>query len=132
MPKLVVLKPRSKSAAAFVADRAALPFRTGTMDTVLLFAVLHHFSEEAMYAVCAEIHRVLVPSGQLVVLDAVWAPRRLIGRALWAIDRGSPPPSAAAIEALLHGSFQIVNAMTFAVLHEYCLFRCEKAAAGAA
>jgi SAM-dependent methyltransferase len=125
MPKLVQLKQRSATAAAFVADGAALPFRSETIDTVLLFAVIHHLSEEALRAVCAEILRVLVPGGALIVLDAVRS-RRLIGRLLWAIDRGSHSRTAAAIGALLEQSFQVVNARRFPVLHDYCFFRCRK------
>ena len=125
LPKLVELKQRSANAGAFVADGAALPFRSDTIDTVLLFAVIHHLSEAAMRSVCAEILRVLVPGGELIVLDAVRS-SRLPGRLLWAIDRGSHPRSAAAISELLERSFQMVDATTFRVLHEYCLFRCRK------
>jgi ubiquinone/menaquinone biosynthesis C-methylase UbiE len=133
MSKLVALKRRAAAAAATRADGAALPFRSGTIDAVLLFAVLHHLPEDAMRAVSAEVGRVLAPRGRLIVLDAVWAPRRFIGRALWAADRGSHPRTAAAIEAFLARSFQIVNAATFTVLHQYVLFQCSKRAdAGAA
>jgi SAM-dependent methyltransferase len=125
MPKLLQLKRRSATTAASVADGAALPFRSGTIDTVLLFAVIHHLPAEAVRAVCVEILRVLVPGGVLIVLDAVQSPR-LLGQLLWAIDRGSHPRTAAAIEQLLGESFQIVSATTFPVLHEYCFFRCRK------
>jgi ubiquinone/menaquinone biosynthesis C-methylase UbiE len=125
MAKLVQLKQRSPTAAAFVADGAALPFRSETIDTVLLIAVIHHLSEETMRAVCGEILRVLVSGGALIVLDAVRSPR-LLGRLLWAIDRGSHPRTGAAIGQLLGESFQVVSATTFPVLHEYCFFRCRK------
>jgi SAM-dependent methyltransferase len=125
MPKLLQLKQRSAATPAFVADGAALPFRSGTIDTVLLFAVIHHLRETAARAVCAEILRVLVPGGALIVLDAVRSPR-LLGQLLWAIDRGSHARTAAQIAQLLEESFQVVSATRFPVLHEYCFFRCRK------
>src|SRR6185503_10603173 len=125
MPKLLQLKQRSAATLAFVADGVALPLRSETIDAVLLFAVIHHLPEASARAVCAEILRVLVPGGALIVLDAVRSPR-LLGQLLWAIDRGSHPRTAADIGQLLAESFQIVSATTFPVLHEYCFFRCRK------
>jgi len=125
MPKLLQLKQRSARTPAFVADGAALPFRSATMDTVLLFAVLHHLSDSAARAVCAEILRVLAPGGILIVLDAVLS-QRLSGRLLWAVDRGRHPRTNDDVRRLLEESFQIVSATTFPVLHEYCFLRCRK------
>ena len=124
--KLRRLKKDAAGADALVADAAALPLRSAAVDTALCFGVSHHLSGDAWPAVVAEIARVLVPGGRLIFLDALWAPRRRLGRLLWAWDRGSHPRTAAALERDLRASFDIEHASTFAVLHEYCVFACRK------
>lgn len=48
-----------------LADARALPFRTGSIDTVLCFDMLEHVHEEQ--AVLAEIKRILTPAGRLIL-----------------------------------------------------------------
>ena len=74
----------------------------------------------------AEIVRVLVPSGRLIMLDGLWAPRRLTSRVLWAWDRGSHPRSAAVLDAAFRTHFDIEDTTTFSVLHEYYALNCRK------
>ena len=124
--KLQALKRRTPGGAGMLADGAALPFEAGTLDAALLIGVTHHLSEDALHDVVAEIARVLVPSGRLIMLDALWAPGRLMGRALWAWDRGSHPRSAAALEAAFRSRFDIEETAMFAILHEYCALLCRK------
>jgi SAM-dependent methyltransferase len=124
--KLLALKRKSASAIVLQADGLALPLASGAADAAVLIAVLHHVPDERIRMLYAEIHRVLAPGGQLIVLDAIWAPRRLIGRVLWAMDRGSHPRPLAAIEGVLREWFEVVNGTTFTVFHEYCIFRCRK------
>ena len=124
--KLLALKRKSSSVKVLQADGIALPLASGAADAAVLIAVLHHVPDERIKMLYAEIHRVLGPGGQLIVLDAVWAPWRLIGRALWAVDRGSHPRSLNAIERALRESFEVLHGATFTVFHEYCVFRCRK------
>jgi ubiquinone/menaquinone biosynthesis C-methylase UbiE len=124
--KLLVLKQRSSRAGALLADGTALPFGDASFNGALFIGVLHHLSDDQIHTVAYEIVRVLKPGGQLIVLDAVWAPRRLAGRVLWAMDRGSFPRRAQVIEALFRKSFRCIDVNTFHVLHEYCVLRCHK------
>jgi ubiquinone/menaquinone biosynthesis C-methylase UbiE len=47
-------------------DAKALPFKDDTFDCVYSFGVLHHFPE--IESALAEIHRVLKPGGQVMVM----------------------------------------------------------------
>lgn len=125
-PKLLALKRGTPNATGLLADATALPFGSNTVDAALLMLVTHHLSEEALHAVVMEIARVLVPAGRLIMLEPLWAPRRVVGRVLWACDRGSYPRDAAALETAMRAAFDIEDTATFAVLHEYCSFNCRK------
>jgi ubiquinone/menaquinone biosynthesis C-methylase UbiE len=127
-PKLLALKRTFTHATGLLADAAALPFGSNTFDAALLIGVTHHLSREALPAVVAEIARVLRPSRQLIMLDALWAPKRLVGRALWACDRGRHPRTAADLQATFRAVFDIEDETMFTVLHEYYGVRCRKRA----
>ncbi len=117
---------RTPGVTGLLADGTALPFEAGVVDAALLIGVTHHLSEAALGAVIAEITRVLVPSGRLIMLDALSAPHRLAARALWAWDRGSHPRTAAALDAAFRARLDIEQTMTFSILHDYCALHCRK------
>jgi SAM-dependent methyltransferase len=98
-PTLLALKRASAHATGLLTDARALPFGSNTFDAALLIGVTHHLSREALPAVAAEIAGVLMPSRHLIMLDALWAPKRLVGRAVWACDRGRHPRTAADLRA---------------------------------
>jgi SAM-dependent methyltransferase len=124
--KLSGLKQHTTTAIGLRADASALPLRSDALDAALCVGVSHHLSADTMRAVFSEIARVLACQGEFIFLDALWAPRRLFGRLLWAWDRGSYPRTAAAIEADLRTWFDVEDVLTFAVLHQYTAFRCRK------
>lgn len=61
-----------KNEQRIYADALELPFRSSSIDSVLMVAVFHHFSnEERRLASLREIHRVLKPSGRALI--TVWS-----------------------------------------------------------
>jgi ubiquinone/menaquinone biosynthesis C-methylase UbiE len=127
LEKLTAITGRP-NATALLADASALPLADDSVDTALMIGVVHHLPLPLAPAVCREIARVLSPGGRLIMLDAVWAPRRLMGRLLWAADRGSFPRTPEAIETLFSEHFDVLDRNAFAVLHEYRLMTCRKRA----
>lgn len=107
---------------ALLGDAARVPIRTGSLDAVLCTAVSHHLPDDALDAFVGESARILRPSGTLVFLDAVWRPRRLPSRLLWAFDRGSHPRTREHLVAVLDAQFDATVADGFAILHEYVLY----------
>ncbi len=57
---------RGKGFALMAADATALPFRSGTFDTVLAGDLFHHLDDAALRAVVGEVRRVLRGGGRLV------------------------------------------------------------------
>jgi SAM-dependent methyltransferase len=124
--KLAGLKGRTPAIQGLAGDGVRLPFGAGVFDAALLVGVTHHLAEDALRDVIAEIARVLAPHGRLIMLDALWTPRRLASRALWACDRGSHPRTAAVLDAAFRAHFDIDDTMRFAVLHEYLALQCRR------
>lgn len=105
--------------AAILGDAARVPLAGASLDAVFCTAVSHHLPDAALEAFVRESARVLKPGGSLLFLDAVWRPRRVLSRLLWAVDRGANPRPQARLLAMLGGSFRLETTETFAVFHEY-------------
>lgn len=57
-----------------VGDATAMPFRDGTFDLVLSFAMLHHLNSSALQdRLFREAYRVLKPGGIFVGADSMWS-----------------------------------------------------------
>jgi SAM-dependent methyltransferase len=103
------------------ADATGCSLRTATVDVVICKAVSHHIDERAIGLLFAECARVLRPDGRLVFLDPLWSRRRVPGRILWAVDRGSHPRSSDHLLGLIRESFEVLAVDRFSVLHDYLL-----------
>lgn len=114
---------RSKYPADIVllANATRLPFRDGSIDIVLCSNVTHHLTDEGLAQLIAESARVLKSAGRLILADAVWAPRRRIGKFLWKYDRGSFPRSAETLQRSVRTCFTLTHWEQFAIYHEYIL-----------
>jgi SAM-dependent methyltransferase len=77
----VVHWPLGQKNLSIIMDEAALPFPTGTVNRLLLVHALEH--TEQTRRLLAEAHRVLTPSGRLLVV----VPNR---RGIWARSPASP------------------------------------------
>jgi len=106
-------------------DATRLPIRSGSCAAVLLKAVVHHLDDGQLEDLLHEARRVLAPGGRLVVLDPVWAPRRWLGRLLWAGDRGSYPRRPEELAGAVARHFRIAERQSFAILHRYALLVAE-------
>ncbi|MEP7288190.1 MAG: class I SAM-dependent methyltransferase [Chloroflexota bacterium] len=102
-------------------DGLALPFRGGSVDSVLCIAVCHHLSNEQLPRFLTECRRLLKPGGKLVLLDPVWNPRQLTGRLLWAYDRGDFPRSPETLLTILARQGRVVTQDIYAIWHTYLL-----------
>lgn len=127
-PKLEGYVRKFADARPIQGDATALPVRGGAVDGVTLALVTHHLTDAQLSSVLDEIARVLMPAGVLVVYDAVWAPRRPVGRLLWRYDRGSHPRTVDQLTLALRQNFAIVDQQRFAVLHghDFVAFLCTR------
>ena len=88
-------------------------------DAVCAIFVLHHVPDHAIDGFVAGCVRALRPGGVLVVAEPLWAPRRLAGRALWWVDRGSHPRTRAALRSIVSAHIPIVDEHETSVFHAY-------------
>ena len=121
--KLLLLRRKHASALAIQADAASLPVRTAGVDVGLLVFVCHHLDDATLEAVLGELARVC--SGPVLVMDPIWAPRRLRGRVLWRYDEGRHPRTVLELGAAVRRRFVVDAEDAFAVHHEYHIWRCE-------
>ncbi len=78
-----MLAERAGSFPAALADVAALPFATGSIDGVLCAYALRNFTD--LEVSLAEAARVVRPGGRVAILEVATPPHRLVraGHALW-------------------------------------------------
>ena len=112
---------RKRGARVVAGDATRMPVATGAVDLVVLRAVSHHLTDQAMAMMIDESWRVLKAGGGLLFLDAIWAPSWLPGRLLWSIDQGSHPRTEVRMRAALENRFEFEREMTYAVYHRYFL-----------
>lgn len=60
-------KARARNKNIVCANSEKLPFSTGSFDTVFCRSILHHLSDP--YSAVEEMHRVLRPGGELVIME---------------------------------------------------------------
>ena len=123
---------KAHGSSAVQGDATRMPFADESVDMVVLRAVSHHLGDELFADMVAESWRVLRPSGCMLFLDAIWAPRWLPGRMLWGIDQGSHPRSEAQMRAALGKHFDLERPSTYAVIHRYFMTLARPKAQGAA
>lgn len=105
----------------FLADAGMIPVQTGSVDMVICTAVIHHLPDEVFPKFVQEALRILKPTGKLVILDPVWAPKRLAGRLLWKYDRGSYPRTAQTLHDTLSRYGKEAHWEEFAIFHRYII-----------
>ncbi len=106
---------------ALLGDASQMPIQTSSVDVVICSFVVHHLPDDVFPKFVQEALRILKPTGQLVILDPVWAPKRMIGRLLWKYDRGSYPRPAQVLHETLSRYGQEVHWEEFAILHRYII-----------
>ena len=65
---------------ALLADGSQVPLKAQSMDIVICCAVSHHLPDQLLYEMVCESARVLKSTGKFIFFDALWEPRRLLGR----------------------------------------------------
>lgn len=66
---------------------SALPFKSESFDLVFLAYVIKHLSDESLTSCLREVHRVLVPGGNLAFWEFLPSPFPWINRYIYAITR---------------------------------------------
>ena len=116
---VAALRRRRPGTKAIVANAAALPFPDGAFDLVLCLAVLHHLDDATLGGVVAELSR--VASGRVLVLEPLRNDARGVSRFLWRYDRGRHPRTRDQLLSALSARMEVVDAVEFAVYHEYLM-----------
>jgi len=122
MPKLHGFRARYPADHALLADGTRLPLPDHCMDVVQMIFVAHHLTDPQLDAALEESRRVLKPDGHLVLMDPLWVPRRLRGRLLWALDRGSYPRTDDALRAHIALHFNISFVYALSIHHAYGIY----------
>ncbi len=121
MLKLVGFRRNNPGGVALLADATNTPIADKSLDAVVCTAVSHHLPDLLLPKMLKEVSRILKPTGQFLFLDAVWNPRRPVGRLIWHYDRGSHPRSAETLRSLIAEHLKITHWEQFAIHHEYAL-----------
>jgi ubiquinone/menaquinone biosynthesis C-methylase UbiE len=119
MPKLQGFRSKVPDGLALQTDATNMPIATNSASSVVCMAVAHHLTDAMLTAVMRESVRVLKPGGRMFFLDPVFARRRMLGRMIWRLDRGSYPRTAEALRRVFSGHFQVAHWEQFAIYHEY-------------
>jgi ubiquinone/menaquinone biosynthesis C-methylase UbiE len=119
--KLHGFKLKYPDGTALLADATRTPIRNGSVDVVLCIGVAHHLSGDLLMQFVNESRRILKGAGRLILLDAIWRPRRWAGQLLWRYDRGSNPRTAEALLRILSSQYKIIHRESFSLIHEYIL-----------
>lgn len=106
---------------AILGDATQMPIESACVDVVICSFVVHHLPDEVFPKFVQESLRILKPTGKLVILDPVWAPKRLAGRLLWKYDRGSYPRTAQTLHETLSRYGKQTHWEEFAIFHRYII-----------
>jgi ubiquinone/menaquinone biosynthesis C-methylase UbiE len=112
-------RERNPPGVPLLGDATQLPIADRSIDVVLCNSVTHHLSDEPFERMVGEAARVLKEKGKMILTDAVWEPRRFVGRMFWKYDRGSYPRTAAALRRAVSSRFNVLSWEHFTVWHEY-------------
>lgn len=113
------LSKHHENSTPLMGDVTQIPIADNSIDVAFCSAVSHHLDDALFERFIDESHRVLKPGGKLVFMDAIWAPRRLTGRLLWSLDRGSYPRREDVIRAFIARRFEITRWESNAIHHRY-------------
>ena len=94
----------AKRGVGIVCSASTLPFRNATADGVFSLGLFHHLSDAESRATIAEMVRICLPGGQVVILDAVLPKssfRRSIASWVRRADRGDFMRKESELKALL-------------------------------
>jgi ubiquinone/menaquinone biosynthesis C-methylase UbiE len=119
MPKLEGFRTKVAGGLAILGDATSMPIRDGCADVVICKSVTHHLTDLQLDRALDESRRILRPGGHMVLFDAVWNRKRLAGRALWRLDRGSYPRPETELREKFVGRFEIARWEKMAIFHEY-------------
>jgi SAM-dependent methyltransferase len=114
---------RNPQDSTLLGDVAAVPMGDASLDAIISTLVSHHLSDDELNAFVRESARLLRPGGNLIFLDVVWQPRRVIPRLLWKFDRGVYPRTRERLLGAINGQFELerVEKLVIPLLNEYVL-----------
>jgi ubiquinone/menaquinone biosynthesis C-methylase UbiE len=119
MPKLQGFRSKIAGGLALQTDATRMPIASGCADSVVCTAVAHHLTDAMLTDVLRESVRVLKPGGRMFFLDPVFARKRMVGRMIWRMDRGSYPRTAETLRNIFSRHLKVAHWERFAIYHEY-------------
>ena len=120
--KLAQLRTQRVDAAAVGGDIASLAIASGGVDIGLLVFVCHHLDDEKLGAALRELARVC--ADRVLIMDALWMPRRWRSRLLWRYDDGKYPRTSDSLRLAIDKDFIVEDEARFSVHHAYHIWRC--------
>jgi ubiquinone/menaquinone biosynthesis C-methylase UbiE len=126
IPKLRGFRGAYPLGSALLADATQLPVPPDSVDVVLCVAMSHHVDDVQFNLILKEVQRVVKKGGLFLFLDAVSAPRRLLSRLLWSLDRGSHPRERDIIEGFIQRHFNLLHREVFSIYHSYLLIAAQR------
>ena len=103
------------------ADASRIPLADASVDLALCNSVTHHLTDPLLARMISEAARVLKPTGQLILTDAILKPTRWPGRVLWKYDRGSFPRPPQVLRDVIAAHLDVDHWQHFRVWHEYVI-----------
>jgi ubiquinone/menaquinone biosynthesis C-methylase UbiE len=117
--KLKGFRRKWPTGQAIWGDATCMPIASESLDAVICMMVAHHLSDDLLPKMLNEVRRILRPGGRFLLLDPVYDKKRLPGRILWRLDRGSFPRTPGILRPLVEQHFELIHRDQFSIYHSY-------------
>jgi ubiquinone/menaquinone biosynthesis C-methylase UbiE len=119
MPKLTGFRSKVPDGLAVLSDATRMSIADRSADVVICKFMMHHLTDSMLTQMLDESLRILRSNGRLILIDPILNPRRVVGRMLWSLDRGSHPRTEEGLRKKLEEGFKVVHWEKFTIYHEY-------------
>ena len=117
-----IAQSRYKKGQFFAMDARSMTFENNSFDVAIFIGVLHHMDDQLAKDCLAEVHRVLKPTGCVIVAEPVFTPKMFLSNLLLSLDRGRYIRNEAKYQSLFD-KYKIERQGHFRFsLHRFCSY----------